>query len=236
MTRRWSVCLLENSYTSLFKNYLSQWTRVLCSRAPKKQVNRQAQGLRPFNRWTLVRNVVSVALMGIHRIRRNAYVSTDIDSDILNNWLYVITGGKHYDSDCWRVYFQFSVLACVSILWFEPYLNDLHQSISWQLDFCLLLIATAGEFPNLAVDRKFEFSCPKLSLSCPRLSFRRDLAVPSYHSAIPSYHSAVPGYHLAAPSYHSVVPSYHSALGYHLAHPGYHSAVPSYHSAAPGYH
>ena len=42
------------------------------------------------------------------------------------------------------------------------------------LIFVFLLIATAGEFPNLAVDRKFELSFLKLSLSCPRLSLRRD--------------------------------------------------------------
>ena len=47
--------------------------------------------------------------------------------------------------------FQFPVYACNSKLWLAPYFIDLHPSVPWQLDFCLPLIATAGEFPNPAV-------------------------------------------------------------------------------------
>ena len=117
--------------------------------------NRQAQKNKAepevdFFRWKfIVLLVVWFALLRIRRIRRNALVLINIDPDIFDLMIdFTLSQGV---STMIPICFQFPVYACNSKLWLAPYFIDLHPSVPWQLDFCLPLIATAGEFPNPAV-------------------------------------------------------------------------------------
>ena len=70
-------------------------------------------------------DVACFALLGIRRIRRNALVFNYYWSRHFrfNDWFYVITGGKHHDSNLFSisgVCVQLEVVTCTLLHWFAP--------------------------------------------------------------------------------------------------------------------